>query len=115
MNSLLAAGDGGGLHFPSIESLLEWPGFLFEGNTFLELNKVGLIYLWAMVAPLVIFTLAIRKSSLVPRGIQTVAESSVDFVRENIVMQTMGPDGMKFMPFLLSLFFFIFFDLYGLE
>ena len=23
MNSLLAAGDGGGLHFPSIESLLE--------------------------------------------------------------------------------------------
>ena len=112
MNQLLAAGDGGssgGLHFPPIESLLEWPGFLFEGNTFLELNKVGVIYLFAMVAPLVIFTLAIRKSALVPRGVQTVAESSVDFVRENVVMQTMGPDGMKFMPFLLSLFFFIFF------
>ena len=112
MNQLLAAGNGdssGGLHFPAIESLLEWPGFLFEGNTFFELNKVGLIYIWAMVAPLVIFILAIRKSALVPRGVQTVAESSVDFVRENIVMQTMGPDGMRFMPFLLSLFFFIFF------
>ena len=112
MNQLLAAADGGssgGLHFPPIESLLEWPGFLFEGNTFLELNKVGVIYLFAMVAPLVIFTLAIRKSALVPRGVQTVAESSVGFVRENVVMQTMGPDGMKFMPFLLSLFFFIFF------
>ena len=93
MNQLLAAGNGdssGGLHFPAIESLLEWPGFLFEGNTFFELNKVGLIYIWAMVAPLVIFILAIRKSALVPRGVQTVAESSVDFVRENIVMQTMG-------------------------
>ena len=112
MNQLLAAGNGdssGGLHFPAIESLLEWPGFLFEGNTYFELNKVGVIYLWAMVAPLLIFILASRKSALVPRGIQTVAESSVDFVRENVVMQTMGPDGMKFMPFLLSLFFFIFF------
>ena len=111
MNQLLAAGNGdsGGLHFPSIESLLEWPGFLFEGNTYFELNKVGLIYLFAMAAPLLIFFLASRKSSLVPRGVQTVAESSVDFVRENVVMQTMGPDGMKFMPFLLSLFFFIFF------
>ena len=28
-------------------------------------------------------------------------------MRENVVMQTMGPDGMKFMPFLLSLFFFL--------
>ena len=38
VNQLLAAGDGGssgGLHFPAIESLLEWPGFLFEGNTYL--------------------------------------------------------------------------------
>jgi F-type H+-transporting ATPase subunit a len=41
--------------------------------------------------------------------VQTVAESSIDFVRDNVVMQTMGPDGMRFMPFLLSLFFFIFF------
>ena len=31
-NSLLAAGDGGGLHFPSIESLLEW--LVFCGQHF---------------------------------------------------------------------------------
>ena len=104
MIQLLSAG----LHFPPIAELLEWPGILFNGTAF-ELNKVGLIYLWAMLAPLAIFVLAIRKSALVPKGVQTVAESSVDFVRENVVMQTMGPDGMRFMPFLLSLFFFIFF------
>jgi F-type H+-transporting ATPase subunit a len=97
-----------GLHFPPIAELLEWPGILFNGTIF-ELNKVGLIYLWAMLAPLAIFFLAIRKSALVPKGVQTVAESSIDFVRDNVVMQTMGPDGMRFMPFLLSLFFFIFF------
>ena len=98
-----------GLHFPPIAELLEWPGILFNDTVF-ELNKVGLIYLWAMVAPLAIFVLAIRRSALVPKGVQTVAESSIDFVRENVVMQTIGPDGMRFMPFLLSLFFFIFFS-----
>jgi|TARA_B100001750_G_scaffold166368_1_gene134947 F-type H+-transporting ATPase subunit a len=97
-----------GLHFPPIAELLEWPGILFDGSIF-ELNKVGLIYLWAMLAPLVLFVLAIRKNALVPRGVQTVAESSVNFVRENVVMQTMGPDGLRYMPFLMSLFFFIFF------
>ena len=97
-----------GLHFPPIAELLEWPGILFDGSIF-ELIKVGLIYLWAMLAPLVLFVLAIRKNALVPRGVQTVAESSVNFVRENVVMQTMGPDGLRYMPFLMSLFFFIFF------
>jgi F-type H+-transporting ATPase subunit a len=98
-----------GLHFPPIAELLEWPGILFDGSV-MELNKVGLIYLWAMIAPVTLFVVAIRRSALVPKGVQTVAESSVDFVRENIVMQTIGPDGMRFMPFLMSLFFFIFFS-----
>lgn len=98
-----------GLHFPPIAELLEWPGILFDGSV-MELNKVSLIYLWAMIAPVTLFVVAIRRSALVPKGAQTVAESSVDFVRENIVMQTIGPDGMRFMPFLMSLFFFIFFS-----
>ena len=113
IDSLLATaegegGGGGGLHFPPIAELLEWPGILFDGTAF-ELNKVGLIYLFAMVAPVMLFVLAIRKGEMVPTGVQTIAESSVDFVRENIVMETIGPDGMKFMPFLMSLFFFVFF------
>jgi F-type H+-transporting ATPase subunit a len=36
-----------------------------------------------------------------------VAESAVDFVEEGIVLQTIGPDGLKFTPFLLTLFTFI--------
>ena len=44
-----------------------------------------------------------------PRGIQNIAESSVDFVREGIIMQTIGPDGMRYLPFLPTMFFFIFF------
>jgi F-type H+-transporting ATPase subunit a len=45
----------------------------------------------------------------VPSGSQNIAESAVDFVQDGIVMETIGPDGVKFMPFLLTLFTFIFF------
>jgi F-type H+-transporting ATPase subunit a len=97
------------LHFPPIGELLVWPGILFD-DTIFELNKVGLIYLTATLITVVFFFLAIRKAALVPRGFQTVAESSVDFVRESIINQTIGPDGMVFMPFLMSLFFFVLFS-----
>ena len=50
-----------------------------------------------------------RKQALVPTGTQNIAESAVDFVQDGIVMETIGPDGIKFMPLLLTLFLFIFF------
>ena len=43
-----------------------------------------------------------------PTGMQNVAESAVDFIEDGIILQTMGPDGLKFTPFLLTLFTFIF-------
>ena len=97
------------LEFPSIGSLLVWPGILFNDTPF-ELNKVGLIYIFATVATLTMFTISIRRAALVPRGVQQLTEGSVEFVRESIINQTMGPAGNKFMPFLLSLFFFILFS-----
>ena len=50
------------------------------------------------------------KKQLVPRGIQNIAESSVDFVRNSIIMQTIGPDGLGYLPLLATMFFFIFFS-----
>jgi F-type H+-transporting ATPase subunit a len=44
----------------------------------------------------------------VPTGAQNVAESTVEFVDEQIILQTIGPDGRGYMPFLLTLFTFIF-------
>jgi F-type H+-transporting ATPase subunit a len=60
-----------------------------------------------MVIPLTFFFAAARKKALVPRGIQNVAESVVDFIVDGIILQTIGPDGMGYLPFLLSLFSFI--------
>ena len=38
-----------------------------------------------------------------------MAEASLDFVRESVIMQTMGSEGLGWLPFLATMFFFIFF------
>jgi F-type H+-transporting ATPase subunit a len=93
------------LEFPPISHLTRW-GDVGPGG----LNKVGLIYIFAMVATLTLFLVAGSKKQMVPRGIQNIAESSVDFVRNQIIMQTIGPDGLGYLPLLTTMFFFIFFS-----
>ena len=79
------------LEFPPVSHLIEWPEFLFAGTPF-AVNKVVLIYIFAVVATFVLFWVAGRRSKLVPSGVQNVVESSVDFVENGIVMQTTGPE-----------------------
>ncbi|MGH9031644.1 MAG: F0F1 ATP synthase subunit A [Acidimicrobiia bacterium] len=97
-----------GIEFPPISHLIEWPDIFFEGTPF-AINKATLIYFAAVAITLAIFFIAGRRAQLVPQGVQNVAESSVDFVRDGIIMQTIGPDGMRYLPFLLTMFFFILF------
>lgn len=96
------------LEFPPISHLVEWPAFLFEDTPF-AVNKITLIFLFAAICTLSLFIVGGRRQSLVPTGVQNVVESSVDFIREGVVLQTMGHDGLSWVPFLTSLFFFIFF------
>ena len=93
------------VEFPPIDHLTRW-GDIGPGG----LNKVGLIYIFAMAATLTLFLVAGSKKQMVPRGIQNIAESSVDFVRNQIIMQTIGPDGLGYLPLLATMFFFIFFS-----
>lgn len=95
-----------GLEYPPIENLVEWPNYFGDGQ-FWGLNKIGIISLLALIIPSVMF-LASPKN-LVPRGIQNIVEGVVDFVEEQVIMPTIGPEGMKFLPLLLTMFLFIFF------
>jgi F-type H+-transporting ATPase subunit a len=97
-----------GIEFPPISHLIEWPDIFFEGTPF-AINKTTLIYFVAVAITLAIFFIAGHRAKLVPQGVQNVAESSVDFVRDGIILQTIGPDGMRYLPFLLTMFFFILF------
>ena len=52
-----------------------------------------------------------RKDALVPAGLlQNTAESGVGFVRNQVIMQTIGAEGLGYLPYLTALFFFIFFS-----
>jgi F-type H+-transporting ATPase subunit a len=95
------------IEFPPISHVIEWPG-IFLKDTVFEVNKVVLLMWLTVLIVFLFFFIAGRKQSLVPTGAQNVAESTVDFIRNGIIMQTMGPDGLPWMPFLLTLFSFIF-------
>lgn len=98
------------LEFPPVSHLFQWPAIWFEDTPF-ALGKTGLIYLGSMLATMAIFYFAGRpRESLVPSGVQHVAEGGVNFIEESVVMQTIGEDGKKYIPFLTTMFFFIFFS-----
>jgi F-type H+-transporting ATPase subunit a len=97
-----------GLEFPPISHLIEWPDIFWKDTAF-AVNKVVLIMWVSALLAIALFVAGSRKRALVPTGVQNVAESIVDFVDDSIVMQTMGPDGRKFTPFLTCLFTFILF------
>jgi F-type H+-transporting ATPase subunit a len=103
-----------GFHAPGIEEF-EWPNLvdleLFGVN--LGINRVVLQTF--LVAGLVwlLFWLAFRTPRLVPAGLQNVMESLVDFIRNQIVLENIGPKGLRFLPYLTTLFVFIFFGNLG--
>ena len=94
-----------GLEFPPLGHIVDWPEF--AGGDY-GLNKVILVYFFAVALTMLIFILG-NKKQMVPTGAQNLAEMSVEFVEEQIVLPTIGTKGLKYTPFLISLFFFIFF------
>jgi F-type H+-transporting ATPase subunit a len=95
------------LDFPPISHLVEWPDIALD-DTALAVNKVTALFVAGAIIVAVFYLIAARKQQLVPVGVQGIAESAVSFVREGIVMQTMGPDGTGFLPLLVTIFSFIF-------
>lgn len=71
------------------------------------LQKIGVLMILSAVTICLVFIMGARKAQLVPRGVQNLVESFVEMVRSAIVMEVMGPEGLAFLPFLTSLFIFI--------
>jgi F-type H+-transporting ATPase subunit a len=95
-----------GLDVPPISHLIEWPN-LFGTHGPFAINKVVLLMWLSVIIVLGLFWSAGRRGSLVPTGVQNVVESVVEFVQNGIILQTMGPEGLGWTPFLVTLFCFI--------
>jgi F-type H+-transporting ATPase subunit a len=93
----------GSLNFPQIGELVDWKPFG------LGFDKTVLIVVLSCLLTLAVFIIGGRKRALVPTGMQNMAESVVDFISDQIILQTIGEDGMRFLPYLTTLFMFIFF------
>lgn len=95
---------------PDIEHVFDWPAIwhIKIGPIDLSINRIVLLTWLAAVIVLVLFWVAFRKPKIVPKGIQNIMEAAVDFIRNGIAREVIGPEGDRYVPFLTTLFFFIF-------
>lgn len=96
------------LEFPPISHLLGWKSL--TGSGAFAINKVAITNFFAVLATFLFFFVGSRKGALVPKGMQNLAESSIDFIEHSIADEVMGHEGKKYVPFLAALFFFVFFN-----
>ena len=91
------------VEFPPINEVIRWQ------DLFPSFNKVSLICVLATLIGAGIYLVASRRDPLVaPTGVRNLAETGVEFIEDQIVMQTMGKEGMRWTPFLLTIFIFIY-------
>jgi F-type H+-transporting ATPase subunit a len=68
------------------------------------------VFLWIAALILLVFlSTAARKNSsrVVPKGLGNFVEVFIVFIRDEVVLPTIGNEGLRFLPFFLTLFFFI--------
>lgn len=88
-------------------STFVYPPLFGEGTFF---TKPMLIVVLASLTVALVFYAAARRAAaggLVPGRLQFAGESAYGFVRNSIALETIGKDGMRFVPYLATLFFFI--------
>ena len=91
------------LEFPPINEVIRWR------DLFPSFNKVGLIACLAVLIGSTIYIIAARRDPMVaPKGVRNIAEVGVEFIEDQIVMQTLGREGLGWTPFLLTLFIFVY-------
>jgi F-type H+-transporting ATPase subunit a len=93
-----------GFDAPGVHSFFFDPIWTVGG---FEFNKPMLLAIIGTGAIIWFFWAAFAKPKVVPGKFQLVAEVLYDFVRRGIGREVMGKKGEPFVPFLVSLFFFV--------
>jgi F-type H+-transporting ATPase subunit a len=75
----------------------------------LSMSKhVFFLFLSALfVAVFEIYAANRNRRNIIPKGIGNLFEVFIVFIRDEVALPNMGPGGLKYLPFLLTLFFFI--------
>jgi F-type H+-transporting ATPase subunit a len=86
-----------------------WGPSLEVGGLTFCLNFIYFLVILGALLYLAFFFFALRRPKVVPGRLQSMAEIGIQFVRENIAIPMIGPEGARFLPLLATLFFAIFF------
>ena len=87
---------------------MEHPLFHIAGHPIYFTNQSLLMVIVVLVASLFL-TLTVKPGRLVPTRGQSMAEASYEFVA-NMIHSATGEDGLKFFPFVFTLFIFVLFS-----
>jgi F-type H+-transporting ATPase subunit a len=104
---VLAAGDEG---FQGPTTAVFNPPHWFDahlGPIDFCLNKATALVIFAALFVGVLFWLAYRRASVVPRGLQNFVESIYDFIDSQIARDIIGKSGPRYTPYLVVLFCFV--------
>jgi F-type H+-transporting ATPase subunit a len=74
------------------------------------LTNYSFFLIVAIALTALFFFVVSKKMSLVPKGVGNIGEWGVEFVRNNIVIDVMGSEGVKFLPFIVTVFFAVLFN-----
>jgi F-type H+-transporting ATPase subunit a len=96
--------DHCGYPAPGIEDFFFKPIFKIGA---IGITKPVLLAVFSVVIVLVFFTAAFWRPKLVPRGVQNLGEMGLLFVRDQILRPQMGKKGDGYLPFIVTLFFFV--------
>lgn len=72
-------------------------------------NFIIALVVASVLVYVLLFLLAFRKPRAVPGKLQALMEMGLEFVREQIALPMLGPAADRFLPLLVTFFFFIFF------
>src|SRR6202034_4132294 len=90
-----------------VRPLVAEPLFHIGGHPIYFTNQ-SLLMVVVVIAASLFLTLAVKPGRLVPTRGQSMAEMSYEFV-SNMIHSATGEDGLKFFPFVFSLFIFVLF------
>jgi F-type H+-transporting ATPase subunit a len=96
--------SGCGYPAPSINDFYFKPIFAIGSFQF---TKPMLLAIVSGAIVVTFFFVAFRKPKIIPRGSQNLGEMGVLFVRDQILRPQLGKEGDKYLPFLVSIFFFV--------
>ena len=76
-------------------------------NIFGQVNRTIILMFLAAIIVMALLYFALRKPRLAPSKFQLAIESIVGYVKDEVAIGIIGPEGVKYFPYLLSIFMFI--------